>query len=265
MNGYALWSILLLIFGLTTLIAEVFIPSGGALAVITVLAIVGSLIFSAMAWLWAAPLVFAAHFALVLVLVPLCLLGALEILPRTRAGKRMILQGPDGDRLKAPQASTDEKLASLMGRHGLARTALSPGGTVMIDDVRYSAISGESLIDPGSPIVVTGLRGSTLIVSPVAKGLVTTQIPPGSPVPSLPPETEQMTNLREDQVLPATEPGSSTIQEAQLPNPETSVPAPQASPVLPSPVLSSPVVELDPFAQLADDPGNIARDNTKAV
>lgn len=255
MNGYALWSILLLIFGLTTLIAEVFIPSGGALAVITVLAIVGSLMFSAMAWLWTAPLVFAAHFALVLVLVPLCLLGALEILPRTRAGKRMILQGPDGDRLKAPQASTDEKLASLVGRQGLARTALSPGGSVMIDDVRYSAISGESLIDPGSPIVVTGLRGSTLIVSPLAKELVTTQLPAGSPSQSLPPETDQRTNLREDQVLPATEPGSSTIQEAQLPNPET-------SPSFPQP---SPVVELDPFAQLADDPDNIASDNTKAV
>lgn len=243
MNGYALWSILLLIFGLTTLIAEIFIPSGGALAVITVMAIVGSLVLSAVAWLWTAPLFFAAHFSLVLVLVPLCLLGALELLPRTRAGKRMILEGPNGDRLKAPQASTEEKLASLVGRRGLARTSLSPGGYVSIGDARYSAISGESLIDPGTHIIVTGVRGSTLVVSP---SMTAPEVPES--IAAAPEELptssgEAGTMPPANDVQPALEQVASSLHEAQIHMAEVASP----------PQLPASEVELDPFAQLASD------------
>jgi membrane-bound serine protease (ClpP class) len=239
MNGYALWSILLLIFGLATLVAEIFIPSGGVLAVITVTAIVSSLVLSAIAWLWVAPIWFAAHFAMVLLLVPLCLLGALEILPRTRAGKRMILQPPDGENLRGPQTSTDHDLRQLIGKQGVVRTTLAPGGYVSIGDARYSAVSEDSLLDFGTRIVVAGLRGSTLVVRLPEAGELST----AAEVPMSPAATS-----RSESADPAMNHGSADT--AVMSSSTTSAALPSAgNPHGGNP--PAPAVELDPFSEFA--------------
>lgn len=250
MNGYALWSILLLIFGLATLVAEIFIPSGGVLAVITVTAIVSSLVLSAIAWLWVAPIWFAAHFAMVLLLVPLCLLGALEILPRTRAGKRMILQPPDGDNLRGPQTSTDHDLRQLIGKLGVVRTTLAPGGYVSIGDARYSAVSEDSLLEFGTRIVVAGLRGSTLVVRVPQAGELSAAEVPVSPA----------TTSRSESAELAMNHGSADT---------TATPSSTIAAALPSAGNShggnppAPAVELDPFSEFAAE--DSAADSAKRI
>ena len=81
MDSNAVFAILLLIVGLSILVAEVFIPSGGLLGVTTFFTLIFSLVFAYRAWGTSQPNIFGVFCVLSLLLVPTALGFGLYMLP----------------------------------------------------------------------------------------------------------------------------------------------------------------------------------------
>src|SRR5262249_40237157 len=80
------WAFLLLAIGLTLLVAEVFIPSGGVITVLAALCLVGALIYAGSAWWTSNPAYFWGFATLMIFLLPVILTVAFYIWPSTPLG-----------------------------------------------------------------------------------------------------------------------------------------------------------------------------------
>ncbi len=162
-------AIILFLVGVALGTAEIFIPSAGALAVLCVLAFVGSIACAfrvsamwGMGFLAAAPVVMAV-----------VIIKGFNILPRTRIGKRLILAAPDDDPSGSDQAESDAAAsmsngsddgAVLVGKTGVSRTELRPSGSAQIGDRRYDVVSAGDYIRKGAPVRVIEVRGNRIVV-----------------------------------------------------------------------------------------------------
>ena len=165
MDSNAVFAILLLIFGLGILTAEIFVPSGGLLGVITFLTLVVSLIFAYRAWGTSHPNIFIIFCVMILLLVPTVVTFGFYMLPRTSFGKKILLDAPEQQDL-VPFSQEAEHFERLVGRFGSALTMLNPGGLVSVDGERLHALSDGLSIDPGTSIEVVDVRGTSVIVRP---------------------------------------------------------------------------------------------------
>jgi membrane-bound ClpP family serine protease len=165
MDSNAVFAILLLIAGIVILTAEVFIPSGGLLGVITFLMLVVSIVFAYRAWGSSHPNVFWAFCSVLLLLVPTTLGGAFYMLPRTAFGKKVLLEAPSAEEL-TPFGKETDRLTKLIGRFGKTVTPLNPGGMISLDGERFHAFSEGMIVDSGQSVEVLEVRSSRLLVRP---------------------------------------------------------------------------------------------------
>lgn len=165
MDPNAVFAILLLIAGIGILTAEVFIPSGGLLGVITFITLIVSLVFAYRAWGMSHPNVFWAFCGVLLLLVPTALMGAFYVLPRTALGKRVLLEAPNAEELTPFMKETD-RLTKLIGRFGKTVTTLNPGGLILLDGERLHVFSEGMIVEPGRSVEVLEVRGTRLLVRP---------------------------------------------------------------------------------------------------
>ena len=165
MDSNAVFAILLLIIGLAILTAEVFIPTGGLLGVITFLSLIVSLVFAYRAWGTSHPNVFGAFCVMLLLLVPTVFGFGLYLLPRTSLGKKVLLEAPESKNL-TPYPEESLRLDKLVGRFGTALTMLNPGGLVRLDGERLHALSEGLSIEPGASVEIINIRGTSIIVRP---------------------------------------------------------------------------------------------------
>jgi membrane-bound serine protease (ClpP class) len=90
----------------------------------------------------------------------------LRFLPKSWVWDRLVMQSTSGGIAQvaggAPEASIG--LAALVGRRGMAVTALRPGGQVNVDGQRFEAKVEVGAIDRGTAIVVTGNSDFALTV-----------------------------------------------------------------------------------------------------
>jgi membrane-bound serine protease (ClpP class) len=141
--------------GVILIVCEIFIPGGivgtvgGIVLALAVIAgffhdpalgaglLVGSMIFGMLAlWAW------------------------VKLLPRTPFGKRFILQS-DGSTWDGFDATKSE----LLGKSGIARTALHPGGVAIIDNKRVDVVTRGEMIDPETEIRVVDVEGNRVVVA----------------------------------------------------------------------------------------------------
>lgn len=165
MDSNAIFAVLLLIVGLAILMAEVFIPSGGLLGVITFLSLVVSLIFAYRAWGGSHPAIFYAFCVLLLLLIPIVIGTGFSILPHTAVGKKVILEAPDTETL-TPYLAESRHLEQLVGEFGTALTMLNPGGLVRVLGERLHATSAGFAIESGDSVKVIEVRGNSIVVRP---------------------------------------------------------------------------------------------------
>ena len=165
MDSNAVFAVLLLIVGLAILCAEVFIPSGGLLGLITFLSLLVSLIFAYRAWWTSHPNIFGAFCVAQLLLVPTVIGLGFYMLPKTSFGKRVLLEAPEPEDLM-PYLEPSRKLEKKLGRFGTAVSMLNPGGLVRVDGERLHAFSEGLSIELGASIEVIGVRGSRVLVRP---------------------------------------------------------------------------------------------------
>lgn len=163
MDGNSLLAIGLLLLGVLLLVTEVFIPSGGLLGLITTGVFISSIVCAWAAWGTSNPPLFWAFVGSLVVIIPSAVVGAFSVLPRTRFGKRMLLEAPTLDQVTPLQEQT-ARLNRLLGVRGRAVTPLVPGGMVEVDEQRVHALSEGLLIDAGTEIQVISVRGPKVIV-----------------------------------------------------------------------------------------------------
>jgi len=160
MLSYLVWACILLIIGLAVAVLEVFLPSGGILGLTALVAIVGSIVLAFMEGT-----VTGATFSLgVSVLLPVALVLAFKIWPKTPIGRRMLLETPQEDEEIDPR---QQAMYDAVGKSGTAKSDMLPSGAVVVDGRTFDAHTEGMPIDAGQPIRVVGVEGFSLLVRAV--------------------------------------------------------------------------------------------------
>ncbi|CAN5769162.1 hypothetical protein BH23PLA1_BH23PLA1_07550 [soil metagenome] len=161
MSGELIWPIVCLIIGLFLLMAEVFVPSGGLLGLLAA----GFLLVS----LWLAfsfSTTMGLNFLLALgLLLPLAVVLAVQIWPRTPMGRWIILKPPTPEDLEpAPGPSHGGRLEHLIGQYGRSLTPLRPSGVIDFDGRRLDGLSEGGMIPPGALVKAVQVRSGQIVV-----------------------------------------------------------------------------------------------------
>jgi len=160
------YALLLMLVGFALIVAEVFVPSGGMILILCVIAFVSSIWFAHKAWWSESQHLFWVYLATLLVLIPTAAITAFRFLENSTYGRRVLLAAPSPDEVVPLQAEVS-RLAALIGRRGKALTLMTPGGMVSVDGERLHALSEGTLISPQSDIEVIGVKGPRVIVREV--------------------------------------------------------------------------------------------------
>ena len=160
------WTILFLAVAVCFAFAEIFVPSGGALAFMAVATLLVSVVFA----FFSGPLFGTAYFAAVTVGVPVFLWYAFNWWPNTVIGRRILLN-PEEDPALQPNVEL-ERLKTLIGKRGIARSQMMLSGLIEVEGRRLNALSESVIIEQGSEIVVVSADGINVIVRPVTKKTV---------------------------------------------------------------------------------------------
>jgi len=154
-EGLLLLGLGLIAASLLLIVVEVFVPSGGLIAITAgIAALVGviSLLFRYDPW-WGLMGLIA-----LMVIGPAALGFALKVWPNTPLGRKMLLGDTTEDQLEAQrqqERSERDALQALVGAEGVAMTDLRPVGAVRIDGTRYDALAEVGVIAAGTKVRVT--------------------------------------------------------------------------------------------------------------
>ena len=151
------WSVLLMLVGCVVLVLEVFIPSGGILAIISAAAFVGSILIA----FQQSSVTGFAFLLTAAVAVPIVLVAAFHIWPKTKIGKAFL-----GELPRDEDVLPDDPHRVLVGRVGIARSKMLPSGAVEIDGQMIDALSQGQAVEPGQYVVVTEVRANRVVVRP---------------------------------------------------------------------------------------------------
>jgi membrane-bound ClpP family serine protease len=154
-----IWATLVLCLGLMLLVAELFIPSGGVLGILTGLSLLGSI---ALAFQHSTPA--GLLFLLVVIVALPTMVGVgLHLWPRTPIGRRMMLARPTPEDIDATN-DTDRLLNSLVGKVGRTLTQLRPAGMTDFDGRRVDTVAEGMIIEQGELVRVLEVHGRRVVV-----------------------------------------------------------------------------------------------------
>jgi membrane-bound serine protease (ClpP class) len=162
------WAFLLLAIGVLLFVAEVFIPSGGAITVVAASCLLAAVWCAWTAWWHSNPAMFWTFLGIMLIVTPAAVGGAFTVWQHTPLGRRTILQPPTPDEVAA-FTEIEQRLRELVGRLGDTVSPLNPAGIVKIDGDRVQCQSEGMIIDRGCKVRVIGVQGSHVIVRRVAE------------------------------------------------------------------------------------------------
>jgi membrane-bound serine protease (ClpP class) len=163
MGMEASWTLVgaLLAAGILFALAELVLPSGGMLTVLS-LAALGGAVAAAFVMSQTAGLVALVGVA---ILAPLLVYVAIRVWPHTPLARRIILAGPS-QVAKAGDLSHLEP-RKLEGRVGVTKTLLRPAGKMMLDGRPVDCMTEGDLVPPGRKVKIVSVHGSRVVVRPV--------------------------------------------------------------------------------------------------
>jgi membrane-bound serine protease (ClpP class) len=169
--------ILVFAIGLILVALELaFFHSAGFLGLVGLFMMFGSLVWS-MADLWPnQPVTFSGgvflapllNLGLGMVIAVVVAVAIARFLPRAWLWDRFVIKATVSSVAQKAGGGSDVETDSLVGRRGLAMTALRPAGQIEIDGRRYEAKAALGTIDPGVAVVVTGREDFALTVERAA-------------------------------------------------------------------------------------------------
>ena len=171
-DSMLLWAFVLLAIALFLLFLELFVPSGGILAIVGAATVVGSLVCF---FLYSTSIGLVA-LGIGIVFGPVLAWLVFRWWVDSPIGRRMILGGDDMDLGQSPEESysasahAQKERASanqdLIGASAVAETPLRPVGVVRIGDRRMQALSEHGIIEAGTTVIVTEALDNQLKVRP---------------------------------------------------------------------------------------------------
>ena len=176
---YSHFAILLLLVSLALLVAEVFVPSGGIISVLMLVALTASVFCAFRAWWDSSPTLWWGYVASVALLLPGVLISAFLIFPRTAYGRRILLDAPAPEEI-APFVREQAELQQLIGKRAKTLTLHSPGGIVTIGGRRYHSETRGMLLDPGEDVEIVAVKGNRVVIR-----LADAPPPPADPIAPL--------------------------------------------------------------------------------
>jgi len=164
-NTPLLWGFGLLAAALLLVVIELFVPSGGVIAITSGVSAIAGVVFL----FKAGPTWGLIGILVVLILGPTALGFGLKIWPHTPIGRRMLgAKTPEEiEREHVETLREREKLAALVGQEGVVLTDLRPVGVVEIGGRRHDALSESSLVRAGSRVRVTAAEPNQVRVRAV--------------------------------------------------------------------------------------------------
>jgi membrane-bound ClpP family serine protease len=160
MMGSLVLPIILQLIGVVLLIAEIIIPSGGILGVITVSLMGYSLylVFTTISTFVGMVFVIAD-----IILFPIVLFAGIKLLAKSPATLKTSLLKTNG------YSSQPDELSEFMGLTGTVVTDLRPAGTAVINNRRVDVVSRGEYLDKGTEIIVLEVEGNRVVVKQVDK------------------------------------------------------------------------------------------------
>ena len=157
------WAAILLLVGLSLVMVEIFIPSGGVIGFLSFASIIAAIV---MAFYQSGPTVGIMFLSVSCIAVPLVLAMAFRLLPGTTVGKRLLPDIPSAEDV-LPDNEDRRRLRQLVGRVGRTKSKMLPSGAVMIDEHVIDAVSEGQPIEAEQPVRVIAVRGTMVVVRPV--------------------------------------------------------------------------------------------------
>lgn len=156
--------ILLLLGGFVCLLLEFFLPTSGVLSLLAAIAILAAIILA---------FVEGSTFGLMLlattaIVLPILFAAAIKFWPHTPIGRLILIPRPKGEDV-LPEPIRDHRLELLVGRHGVAKCKMLPGGTVHVEGKNYDAVSTGMPIESDEYIEVIAVRNNRLVVRSIQK------------------------------------------------------------------------------------------------
>lgn len=167
------WTVVLLLVGLLVMVLEVFIPSGGILGFVSVVAILAAIV---MAFVEQGPAVGMLVLAAAVVAVPGVLIMAFRWFPRTPLGRRVLPPPPDASEV-LPDSPLRKRARGMVGRTGRVVREMLPWGSVEIDGTTLEAVSESGPIALGTIVEAVGVQGMGVVVRPVGEAGDETPLP----------------------------------------------------------------------------------------
>jgi membrane-bound serine protease (ClpP class) len=139
-------------------IAEIFLPSGGLLALCVAACVTGGLVIFfqhslAAGWIGV---------VIATVMIPSVVIGAFKILPKTRLGKSTTLEPPKRE-LGDGIPDTD-RLKALVGAIGIVITPLRPVGSCDFAGQRVECVAESGYVEKGKKVQVIKIESTQLTV-----------------------------------------------------------------------------------------------------
>ncbi len=153
--------IILLVTGLFLLVAELFIPSGGLLAILSASSLIASVVTAFMA---GGPTLGMTFLGVIAVALPVVLFAAVKYWPDTPMGRLILVTPPEHPDDVLPDSEEYRRVQSLVGHDGIAQTSMLPSGGVLIDGKIYDALSQGEAIEQGDLVRVIEVSGNHIVV-----------------------------------------------------------------------------------------------------
>lgn len=189
------WVLALLLIGLAVMVLEVFIPSGGVLGFLSIVAILAAIV---MAFVQQGPTFGVAVLGVSFVAVPAVLALAFRWFPDTPLGRRVLPPPPEPDEV-LPDVERRRAIRGLVGRRGRTTSPLLPWGSVEVEGIHCDAMSESGPIPADAVIEVTGVQASAVVVRTALEpavagpspGPAVPKTPAGADTPALSPTLEE--------------------------------------------------------------------------
>jgi len=158
MGWWLIFAVFLYFACAVLIVAEVFVPSGGLISVFAIGCLVGGMAiffhYSVVAgWIGV---------GIAVVMIPVILVIAYRILPKTRFGKSVTLNPPQ--REQGDAVPDTAQLKELLGAVGVVLTPLRPVGMCDLSGQRVECVAESGYVDKGNKVKVIDVESTQLTV-----------------------------------------------------------------------------------------------------
>jgi membrane-bound serine protease (ClpP class) len=166
---YSTIAVMMALLTLFLLVAEFFIPSGGLISIVALLCGTISVWGAWKAWGGNSPVIWWSYLVIFFTLIPVVLGTVVVILPKTKYGRKLLLEPAPAGESKANLKERQE-LEQLIGKRGTTATLHTPGGFVLVNGRRHHSESEGLLIEPDTPVEVVRISGTRLVIREIDPG-----------------------------------------------------------------------------------------------